>query len=550
MKTVGKAAAKELGEVEAAFRRAREIWEKGQAAILAKGMEPGAPCPVCGSTHHPSPATSEEEIPSEEDLKAYEKSLEQARERKGDLDGKLTAARTESRGLEEKIAGLKKRLGSDARVDLETFEAQHGAIEAEHAAALTAKGAVDDLLEESLKEGRSLEAGEKTLRESMEATSLAKKALEVAETLVKEREAGIPEEHRDPERLEQTFQEKSRLLQDAQEALNVARKAKGDAEVEMGKAEKTAESAAKALKKAEEVQEADDEHWVDRRTASGFSTDQEYLDALLEADEREALRQAIDQHKESLLRVEAEIKKNSKHIGKKERPDIPRLEELEREAEGARTELRDRWNSAEGEKKKLETLRSDLATIAEKSGDLEKQYGIVGRLSDVANGRSMTFQRYVLAALLDDVLLAASERLELMSRGRYRLMRRMVQADKRSHAGLDLDVEDTYTGKARPVSTLSGGESFQAALSLAMGLAEVVQSYAGGIRLDTIFVDEGFGSLDPEALDSAVNALVDLQQAGRMVGVISHVPELKERIDVRLEVQGSRSGSTAGFVVP
>jgi exonuclease SbcC len=289
---------------------------------------------------------------------------------------------------------------------------------------------------------------------------------------------------------------------------------------------------------------------VDRRTASGFGTDQEYLDALLEADEREALRQAIDRHKESLLRVESEIEKNSKHIGNKERPDIPRLEELEGEAEKARIELRDRWNSAEGEKEKLKTLSSDLATIAEKSGDLEKRYGIVGRLSDVANGRSMTFQRYVLAALLDDVLLAASERLQLMSRGRYRLMRRMVQADKRSHAGLDLDVEDTYTGKARPVSTLSGGESFQAALSLAMGLAEVVQSYAGGIRLDTIFVDEGFGSLDPEALDSAVNALVDLQQAGRMVGVISHVPELKERIDVRLEVQGSRSGSTAGFVVP
>jgi exonuclease SbcC len=162
----------------------------------------------------------------------------------------------------------------------------------------------------------------------------------------------------------------------------------------------------------------------------------------------------------------------------------------------------------------------------------------------------MTFQRYVLAVYLDYVLRAASERLTRMTQGRYRLARRVVQADKRSHSGLDLDVEDSYTGKTRSVSTLSGGESFLSALSLAMGLAEIVQQFSGGVRLDTIFVDEGFGSLDPEALDQAVNALVELRENGRTVGVISHVPELKERIDVRLDVHGSRTGSRAEFVVP
>ena len=113
-----------------------------------------------------------------------------------------------------------------------------------------------------------------------------------------------------------------------------------------------------------------------------------------------------------------------------------------------------------------------------------------------------------------------------------------------------MEVDDAYTGSCRPVSTLSGGESFQAALSLALGLSEVVQAYAGGIRLDTIFVDEGFGSLDPEALELAINTLIDLQATGRMVGVISHVPELKERIDVRLQIKSGKSGSTAAFVLP
>ena len=178
---------------------------------------------------------------------------------------------------------------------------------------------------------------------------------------------------------------------------------------------------------------------------------------------------------------------------------------------------------------------------------------MIGNLSDTANGRNakrMTFQRFVLTALLDDVLISATERLHRMSKGRYRLHRAAENKDARAAGGLDLEVEDAYTGKSRHVSSLSGGESFQAALALALGLADVVQSYSGGVHLETMFVDEGFGSLDPEALDLAVNTLIDLQKSGRLVGVISHVADLKERIDVRLQVTAGKDGSTAKFVLP
>jgi len=137
-----------------------------------------------------------------------------------------------------------------------------------------------------------------------------------------------------------------------------------------------------------------------------------------------------------------------------------------------------------------------------------------------------------------------------MSKGRYRLLRKEAVGDRRSKAGLELEVEDAYTGKLRPVATLSGGESFMAALSLALGLSDVVQAYAGGIRLDTLFVDEGFGSLDPESLDLAINTLIDLQKSGRMVGIISHVPELKERIDVRIDLRVDKKGSQAVLYLP
>jgi DNA repair protein SbcC/Rad50 len=240
----------------------------------------------------------------------------------------------------------------------------------------------------------------------------------------------------------------------------------------------------------------------------------------------------------------------SKRVEGQVRPDLGALEGAEEELRQLRDGARDRATETGGRYGALLQLQRELAAMAREGNALEERYGVVGWLSKVANNKSMTFQRFVLAALLDDVLTAANLRLKVMSRGRYELLRERTQADRRSHAGLDLSVDDTYTGRARPVATLSGGEGFQAALSLAMGLAEVVQAYSGGIHLDTIFVDEGFGSLDPEALDLAVNALVDLQERGRMVGVISHVPELKERIDVRLDVQTGRSGSTARFIVP
>ena len=177
---------------------------------------------------------------------------------------------------------------------------------------------------------------------------------------------------------------------------------------------------------------------------------------------------------------------------------------------------------------------------------LEDEYKLIGTLSQVANGKNplnMSLQRFVLSVILDEVLIAAGERLGHMSKGRYTLLRR-TEVTGAQKSGLELDVEDAYTGKTRAVSTLSGGVSFIAALSLALGLSAVVQSHSGGIRLDTLFIDEGFGSLDPESLDLAITTLIDLQQAGRMVGVISHVPELKERIDVRVDVVVGRAGSS------
>lgn len=200
--------------------------------------------------------------------------------------------------------------------------------------------------------------------------------------------------------------------------------------------------------------------------------------------------------------------------------------------------------------RRLTEISSRLADINAEISAAEKNFQIWGRLSDIANGAKsrLTFQRYYLDAIFADVIFAANERLERMSGGRYSFRGEKNAMSRKKLEGLNLEILDAYNGTARAIETLSGGESFLASLSLALGLAAVVKNTAGGIRLDTIFIDEGFGSLDSETLDVAMSALMDLQEGGRLVGIISHVDALKNRVPVRLEVTKTKTGSTARFV--
>lgn len=209
----------------------------------------------------------------------------------------------------------------------------------------------------------------------------------------------------------------------------------------------------------------------------------------------------------------------------------------------------------EKEYHRLQKVQSQYSALVANNMDITKRSEFLYNLSDMANGgasglRGVTFELYVLGTILEEVVTAANLRLRHMSRSRYELQRTPVEGVGRGHRGLDLSVFDNYTGVARPANTLSGGETFLASLALTMGLADVIQAYAGGVHLDTIFIDEGFGTLDPDSLDVAMESLLELQASGRLVGIISHVPELKSRIPAHLEVTPVEQGSVAKFVVP
>ncbi|MBQ9488053.1 MAG: hypothetical protein IJU91_09700, partial [Selenomonadaceae bacterium] len=228
-----------------------------------------------------------------------------------------------------------------------------------------------------------------------------------------------------------------------------------------------------------------------------------------------------------------------------EKPDIDALKNQSDAAQKVYVDKKVAAEKVSDNLKHLQRISIKLKNLAAELESAEDIYTMWKKLSETANGK-LSFQRYYLNSMFQHVIQEANTRLEKMSGGRYQF-RNKEQTHKGKLAGLDLEIFDANSATCRDVATLSGGESFLASLSLALGLAAVVKNTAGGIKLDTIFIDEGFGSLDSETLDYAINTLVDLQGDGRLVGIISHVEELKQRVPNRLEITKSKEGSTAEF---
>lgn len=529
-----------------------QAWIAGQAAVLAQRLRPGAPCPVCGSTYHPAAASTDEELPSERSLKTKKNRLNELKEEaerikseRIDLDRHISETRAKANLLKET---LDEQMIDDPRqieVDLVRMRKEASKADKAYNKALELSREIDGLQDEL---ARSKEARDRIEKEH----STMLKEHQSAEAEVSARQSGIPEDLRKMSALKRSTDGARSRLQALEDALAVAQRALAQAKEEL--ASRTAAMTAAEDTSAEtgRLVLLHREEFEKSLKAAGFAEVDDYRSAKMGAAAIESLDLEIQTFHATLNSAKDRVSRAREAAQGLAAPDIDALEKIARDVKD-RLEAALRREAALAESvKSIEKLATDFETSHRELEDREARYAVAGRISEVANGqnpRGITFQRFVLASLLDDVLLAASERLEIMSNRRYSLRRSGERTDRRIAGGLDLEVLDAYSGRERPVSTLSGGESFLASLSLALGLADVVQSYAGGIRLDTIFVDEGFGSLDPESLDLAFRALVDLQRGGRLVGIISHVPDLRERIDARLEVMPDRRGSKARFVV-
>jgi len=260
----------------------------------------------------------------------------------------------------------------------------------------------------------------------------------------------------------------------------------------------------------------------------------------------------IQHFEEETKRLQEELHHLKQELSGKEPVCMEELESREREEKMRRTGLlKEREQCAARE----QNYRRAIASMKERLEKKEKLEALYGKLADIEkaakgqNRRHLVFEQYVLSGYFEAILEAANLRLHGMSEGRYALSKVGQVTDARTKESMELQVLDHYTGKYRSAKTLSGGESFKAALSLALGMADVIQAYAGGIEIEALFIDEGFGSLDAQSLEQALEALQVLVTDRRSIGIISHVEELKERIDHQILVERTNTGSYIGGIV-
>lgn len=454
------------------YEEADYAYKRAAAGIVAKLLEDGKPCPVCGSTEHPSPAQIGEDVPDEQKLKSLKKTAEKERETLQNLHEILVGKNTQ----------------------YDTLHAQCEETE----------------LQRQLEEEK-LEGAIKYLTdfEGIPAKEIQGRMKELVER----------------------YQNLEVLLSEKEESCKRMRE---EIEAETEEAEDLSASFLRMLKDY------------------GFSGKHEYEGSVKSREEQQEMEERLRGYREESRSLQDGICQLEQEQTQVEKADLLSLQERQKELEKERKQLLEEQKSLAVWLSGISHARASMKEKLKELAAVSEEYGYVKDLDNMAGGtnsKKLVFEQYVLASYFEEILGAANVRFLKMTGGRYEMERSETVGDGRSRDNLEIQVRDYYTGKCRSVKTLSGGESFKASLSLALGMSDVIQAFHGGIRVDTLFVDEGFGSLDSESLDQACEALSALVEKDRLVGIISHVPELRERIDHQLVVEKSNTGSNIRGVV-
>jgi len=529
-------------------------WFANQAAVLAAKLEEDQPCAVCGSLEHPSPASfldDAAEINQEVVNEAREEQVKQFKVMdaiKDKLQGYLysvTDKENDVKQLEAELADVANKSVAEVKQFYTNFEQELKIIESKEKQLVKAKA--QKLEKENEREPivNEIKAIEDQVPELTTIKATAKSELDSANKL-------LPEEYRSTESIELVLTQIRQKITDVETKYAVANKELTDSLTDESSAKSKLKELNNNLDDLNKRQKSQSQLWEQALINSEFATQEDFSMAQLADDELEALRNKVKLHEDTVKALQAELGLLEEQLKDKQPPDLEKLQQQCDELNNVFTSAEEVWTKASQHLAKLNDTRKKIELIESQQAEIKKQYEVVGTLAKAASGRGnvrVSLERFVLGNILDQVLSIASDRLHIMSKGQYRLIRQNEENQKKNTtAGLDLAIDDAYTGKTRPVATLSGGESFMASLALALGLSDVVQERSGGIQLDTLFIDEGFGSLDQDSLQLAINTLIDLQSTGRTIGIISHVSELKEQMAQRIEVRGSRSGSTIKMV--
>ena len=489
---------KSYEEFDVNYKHLRKVYMDEQAGIIAQELKDGVPCPVCGSLDHPKPATKSEGAPTKEQL-------DQAEKEDKELNLAVSSANT-------KCAESKTLYENTLKVVKENY----------------AKLAKDESAEDlSLLKQKIAEQKDKALNLLKECN----KNLEEENKRV-EKKNKINEEL--PE-LQERLKQKTEELQKKNEELSAL-------DARLQEKEKQAKEQRSKLK-FENIDAARD----------AVSALQNQIDKLKQDFDEAENKYNDEQTKFTAL--ESQVKQLEAQLKGTEEINVAELKEKLDDLDKERNNITDQKTAVDS---RLTTNNTALENIKQRSQELsviQNQYSYVSALSKTANGglsggkEKIKLETYIQMTYFDRIIAHANKRLMIMSDMQYELVRKKEAADLRSQTGLELDVIDHYNGGQRSVKSLSGGESFQASLALALGLSDEVRLSAGGIKIDSMFIDEGFGTLDSETLQKAFKALSGITEGNRLVGIISHVDLLKEKIDKQIVVKKARTGGSTVKVI-
>ncbi|WP_043446012.1 AAA family ATPase [Arthrobacter sp. L77] len=500
------------------------------AQELADRLQDGHACPVCGSTEHPAPVSS----PEGERISLDEEQA--ARRLQAEAEAALQAAR-EARDRERlEVAQLAARGGGTAPEDAATATQSARSTLERAEAADTECAAVEERMRRAVEEEDRTGAQRDALREERAAAESRRSSLTDQDAELSRRLAGLQADA-------PSLAARIDAVQDAHDDLDRVRETLD------------------ALARATDTQQENARRLQDALEGTPFEAASEARAALLPEDRSASLAATVKEYELRGHRLDAAWDDDAVRETLREEQEgvLAPTDDDERVAGAAADDLRGRAQRAGIGAEVLGHSVAQLDSYARQLADLEKDIAplrqeaqLAAAVADTARGGGenlykMSLATYVLASRLEQVAAAATERLLQMSDGRYQLVHSDATAGNR-RSGLGLNVIDGWTGNKRDTSTLSGGESFMASLALALGLADVVQQEAGGLDIETLFVDEGFGSLDDQALEQVMDALEGLRSGGRVVGLVSHVPELKQRVSAQLQVVKGRQGSILRYV--
>lgn len=550
-------------EADRRREEAEHILDDSRAGILAQTLVEGEKCPVCGSVHHPDPAILNEASITEEEYKKLQEEADGLREKKNAANTEAEKSKTALEACEDQLRIMildciqnpyvhMDREGVDLEDLIPTMK--------------KARTRVEELLKENEQRCIALEKDCKTLSDSETQLEMAQgtdterltknkedllekkdttgKQLTETKALLTTLEAlSFPDWKTADKERKQAEKKKNQILDDIRNAEE--NKKAADDQVTSIEAEKnTLKSSLQTNEKAEEETKKQlDEALLENE----FSSVEDMLLYVVSEEEIEQIDKEIRGYEQAVVTNEKQLAEAILDAEGKEFIDMEQLKTICTEQNAQVEAIRKRLNTGENRIRMNKEKQNNILGRKEELEISGRENAICKRLYELVKGTTgkgkLTLEQYIQAAGFDGIIAAANRRLSPMTDGQYELYRQEDSLGKKSNNFLDLEVLDNYTGHRRPVGNLSGGESFKASLSLALGLSDTVSSNLGGIQMDALFVDEGFGTLDRKSIDSAMETLIKLSGSNKLVGIISHREELMENIPQQIKVRKTKEGS-------